>query len=559
MSGLGPAACWLAHKRIESWSRLAKERVGAVRKSTDKSDGSKASNASTSMNMSTDSNNDSFASTEDCTNHSHATVVTETPLPSLLSSTTTMTTTTPTTTSTAAQTFVPISHTAVNTIETSSSSSQSPSVLHSPLQHQSKSFPPRLQRTPSISSQSSLDSTPTRQSAHRGSSPQIRAFGPDGRSTSTNEQSLFHFSRTSNSPLRAAQSFDARCSSPASSDNCELSPSCLASLASSTACASTACISPKLGRCLSPLLLPPKLNNVDSNSAAPASPLGAIQPDLYRGHEGPVYINAPDDNLAFGKLHFHLKYDSHLCDLAVHLIEAQNLCPIEDGGFRSILVRLTLMPEVDNRKRESIVARGEHHPYFDQHFKFPVSRDQLPGKELIIQVMDCDRYSQNDSMGEVRINIDEMELTKSVEIWAELIRKRKPAVERPELLLSLNYLPQAERLTIVIMKAKNLETEHNPYVKMYLIVNGKRVKKKKSSLGKSGNASNPVWNEAFTFNFSQSNLQNAALEIYVVSSGGESNALSCGIGPLEHGIGRQHWHDMIHNARQPIALWHFLR
>lgn len=61
MSGLGPAACWLTHKRIESWSRLAKERVGAVRKSTDKSDGSKAS---TSLNMSTDSNNDSFASTE---------------------------------------------------------------------------------------------------------------------------------------------------------------------------------------------------------------------------------------------------------------------------------------------------------------------------------------------------------------------------------------------------------------------------------------------------------------------------------------------------------------
>lgn len=62
MSGLGPAACWLAHKRIESWSRIAKERVGAVRKSHDKGDGSKST--STSMNMSTDSNNDSIASSE---------------------------------------------------------------------------------------------------------------------------------------------------------------------------------------------------------------------------------------------------------------------------------------------------------------------------------------------------------------------------------------------------------------------------------------------------------------------------------------------------------------
>lgn len=51
---------------------------------------------------------------------------------------------------------------------------------------------------------------------------------------------------------------------------------------------------------------------------------------------------------------------------------------------------------------------------------------------------------------------------------------------------------------------------------MYMIVNGKRVKKKKSSLGKSGDPKNPIWNEAFTFNFSQSNLQNAALEVYEI-------------------------------------------
>lgn len=30
--------------------------------------------------------------------------------------------------------------------------------------------------------------------------------------------------------------------------------------------------------------------------------------------------------------------------------------------------------------------------------------------------MDCDRYSENEAMGEVRINVDEMDLTKSVEV-----------------------------------------------------------------------------------------------------------------------------------------------
>lgn len=60
MSGLGPAACWLAHKRIESWSRLAKERVGAVRKSTDKNDEKVTNSPRTSMSV--ESNNDSYVS-----------------------------------------------------------------------------------------------------------------------------------------------------------------------------------------------------------------------------------------------------------------------------------------------------------------------------------------------------------------------------------------------------------------------------------------------------------------------------------------------------------------
>lgn len=273
---------------------------------------------------------------------------------------------------------------------------------------------------------------------HRGSSPQIRAFGPDGRSTTTGDGNLFHFSRAS-SPLRAI-SLDARCPSPASTDTSEPSPSCLATLASSTTCASTMCISPKLGRCLSPLLLPPKSGRKNRNyfkteyssftslflmysgdpSCGPASPLGAIQPDLYQRPEGPVYIKAPDASISLGKLHFKIKYDSNVSDLAVHLIEAHSLCPIDDGGFRDPFVRLIINPDVDNRKRESNIHRGECHPFFDQNFKFPVSKDQLNGKVLILQVLDCDRYSHNDVMGEVRIKIDEFDLSKSVEVSVHL-------------------------------------------------------------------------------------------------------------------------------------------
>lgn len=124
------------------------------------------------------------------------------------------------------------------------------------------------------------------------------------------------------------------------------------------------------------------------------------------------------------------------------------------------------------------------------------------------------------------------------QVWGEMVRGKKPPEDRPELLLSLNYLPQAERLTVVIMKAKNLGTVHDVYIKvsitsgmhsagldaklkndrishlqMHLIVNGKRVKKKKTSVRKYNGNVEPTWNEAFTFNLSQSNMPHAAIEV----------------------------------------------
>lgn len=237
-----------------------------------------------------------------------------------------------------------------------------------------------------------------------------------------------------------AISLDARCSSQASTitDNSDMrtpSPSqnSLASLACGTTVGhgltlgnsglctgSVGCLSPSPskagGRCLSPLLIPPRTPAGIDPGCGPASPLGALQLDLYTRQEGPIYLTAPPASPTLGRLHLRVKYDSGLSDLIIHLIEAHNLRSIEDGGFRDPYVRLALTPEVDKKKRQTAIHRGETHPYFDQNFKFPVSRDQLQGKELVLHVLDYDRYSHNDIIGEVRINIDDLDFSKSVEV-----------------------------------------------------------------------------------------------------------------------------------------------
>lgn len=58
----------------------------------------------------------------------------------------------------------------------------------------------------------------------------------------------------------------------------------------------------------------------------PASPLGAIQPDLYTRQDGPLFIGgSPKYGPSLGRLHFRLKYDFDKSDLVVHLIEGTYL------------------------------------------------------------------------------------------------------------------------------------------------------------------------------------------------------------------------------------------
>ena len=95
-------------------------------------------------------------------------------------------------------------------------------------------------------------------------------------------------------------------------------------MASGSAIASGVCLqSPKIGRCLSPLLIPPRTPAGVDQGMGPASPLGAIQPDLYTRQEGPIYLTAPQQSPALGRLHLRIKYDYHLFDLTVHLIEGK--------------------------------------------------------------------------------------------------------------------------------------------------------------------------------------------------------------------------------------------
>ncbi|XP_040168015.1 synaptotagmin-7 isoform X1 [Anopheles arabiensis] len=292
----------------------------------------------------------------------------------------------------------------------------------------------------------------------------------------------------------------------------------------------------------------------------PDSPIGSIRSDSSRSprRRVPVILAANDIHSVLGRFHLRLKYDGSKEELLVHLVEAQDLTPAGDTGFRDPYVKMYLEPDEEQRTQQTAVHRTETHPYFDQQLSFPLKPRNLVKSNFVLQLLDYDRFSHDEVVGEIRFLLNTLDLS-GCELWGDLIAVRKPSETTAELLISLSYLPQAERLTVVVMKAKNLSISHEPFVKLYLLVNDKRTKKRKTSAIRALDPTNPIWNEAFTFELPSSQLQDAGVELFVTSNEAEGQDLGCGVGLREGGSGTQHWQDLMQNNRKPIAMWHVLR
>ena len=83
-------------------------------------------------------------------------------------------------------------------------------------------------------------------------------------------------------------------------------------------------------------------------------------------------------------------------------------------------MKVSLIPEVDNKTRRTDIRRNCPDPYFNEIFKFPVTYDELVDKYLLFQVFDYDRFSRNDVTGEVRIDMREVDITSEIEVWSEI-------------------------------------------------------------------------------------------------------------------------------------------
>ncbi|KAF7281653.1 synaptotagmin 4 [Rhynchophorus ferrugineus] len=276
-----------------------------------------------------------------------------------------------------------------------------------------------------------------------------------------------------------------------------------------------------------------------------------------------------------GQLVFKLRYKHDKNALIVSVVRCKDL-PAKDPntGSSDPYVKLQLLPDKQH-KVKTRVLRKTRNPVYDEDFTFyGIGFNQLPNITLHFVILSFDRYSRDDIIGEVfcalnsvdvaQIETQQMALSREIQPRSLKIRSQG----RGELLVSLCWQPAANRLTVVVLKARNLPKMDvtglaDPYVKIYLLYKGQRISKKKTHVKK--RTLMPVFNESFVFDIpaNSQTLEGISLEFLLldwdrVTKNEVIGRLELG-GPKCSGSALTHWNEVCNSARRQIADWHKLK
>ncbi|XP_054268372.1 synaptotagmin-12-like [Macrosteles quadrilineatus] len=266
-----------------------------------------------------------------------------------------------------------------------------------------------------------------------------------------------------------------------------------------------------------------------------------------------------------GYLCVGLEYDSEVADLMVNVLEAKDLVSSDVNHPQhqplDTYVRVYLLPD-KTTNMQTRVYRKSNSPSYKERFLFALEPTEYHRRSLSFYIYATDRASSS-LLGEAELRLCDVNARQPVTTWLTLTDTGQTSTELGEVMFSLSYLPTAERLTVVLVKARNLKFHResgDPFVKVYLLQHGKKAHKKKTST-KRGERS-PIYNEAMMFSVPPHTLQTIQLRVTVSETGSEGRALNIGhviVGSQSTGKALTHWTQMLTSLRKPIAMWHPLR
>eukprot|EP00076_Gallus_gallus_P021243 XP_015142171.1 synaptotagmin-8 [Gallus gallus] len=283
-----------------------------------------------------------------------------------------------------------------------------------------------------------------------------------------------------------------------------------------------------------------------------------VQPEMEDLEQGPQETGR-------GRLQYSLEYNFRAQELKVGVKQAADLKAMDNGGTSDPYVIVYLTSDM-RKKYETKVYRKTLNPIFNESFTFQVPPAEVSEATLVMQIYDFNRFAKHDIIGEVRLPLASVSLQHIIEQWSDLVVASKVEQEQlGEICFSLRYVPSTGKLTVLILEAKKLKRMDShglsdPFVKVHLILNKRKWKKKKTSVKK--NTLSPYFNEAFVFEVPFNQIQNVDVVISVWDYDKMTKNEPIGklfLGCRATGNQLRHWSDMLSNPRRPLAQWHSLQ
>lgn len=262
-----------------------------------------------------------------------------------------------------------------------------------------------------------------------------------------------------------------------------------------------------------------------------------------------------------GRLSYSLDYDFDKNALTVTIVQAEDLPAMDLGGTSDPYVKLFLLPD-KKKKFQTKVQRKSLNPVFNESFVFKVPFNEIGGQTLVLNVFDFDRFGKHDQIGQISVPLGKVDLATTIE-RTDLIES-PPENRLGEVCLALRYVPNKNKLSVVVMECKNLKKMDvlglsDPYVKIYLMMQNKRLEKKKTTIKMK--TLNPYYNESFSFDVTPEKMQRVHLQVTVSDYDRVGSNERIGhviIGNNANGVALKQWQDMLATPRRSVAQWHTL-
>ncbi|XP_030340222.1 synaptotagmin-13 isoform X1 [Strigops habroptila] len=268
------------------------------------------------------------------------------------------------------------------------------------------------------------------------------------------------------------------------------------------------------------------------------------------------------------ELRYSLVYDQERAELRVALLEAMHgrMSGDQDAGCHCYILG-TLVSKSGTAEAQTELKKKVLHTLWEEVLRFPLTEEEMPEGTLTLTLRNCDKFSRHSIVGELKLSLANMEQSFGMAQWERLkTPEKEPSTGHGEVLLSISYLPAANRLLVVIIKAKNLHSKqlkdllgNDVSVKVTLRHQSLKLKKKQTKRAK--HKINPVWNEMIMFEVPHELLRASSVELEMLSQvgAGQSHVLGkCSLGLHVTGTERSHWEEMLRNPRRQIAMWHQL-